>query len=119
VKKLFSTAIMSGAALTGLALACLASAEPAEAKRGICHAKYQGCQGRCFRNYNDPLPCINRTCNVQFDNCEAGGRRGLVAGTKQAGPFTPRPFGNRPLESGSVKPKPSGGIDRPMRPGKR
>jgi hypothetical protein len=116
---------MSGAALAGLALAFLATAEPAEARRGLCHAKYQGCQSRCFRANDDPFPCINRTCNVQFDNCEAGerggGRRGLIANTKQAGPSTPRPFGNRPLENGGVKPKQSGGIvaNGPVRPGRR
>jgi hypothetical protein len=119
VKTFFSTAIMSGSALAGLVLACLAVAEPAEAKRGVCHTKYQGCQSRCFRKHDDPFPCINRTCNVQFDNCEAadrgGGRRGFVATTKQAGPHTPRPFANRPLESGGMKPKQIG----PMRPGRR
>ena len=127
MKKLFSTAIFSSAALTGLALACLAGAEPAEAKRGVCLTKYHGCQGRCFRAYDDPIPCINRTCNIQFDNCEAAerpgrpGRRGLVANPTQAAPHTPRRFDNRPLESSGMKPKQTdgAGAGMPMRPGRR
>lgn len=106
MNKIFSV-ILSGSALAGMAMAfVVAAAEPVEAKRSACVAKYHGCQSRCARRYDDFIPCINRTCNPQFDHCDqierGGGRRGLTVDAKQAaGPHTPRPSDNRgPLESG-------------------
>jgi hypothetical protein len=119
VIKIFSTAIMSGSALAGLALAFVMAAEPAQARPGSCLANYRGCQQRCARAYSDFIPCINRTCDRQVENCERAARGGFMAGAKRtASPFTPRPSGHPgPLESGGMKPKQNGGtVPGGMRP---
>jgi len=113
----FSKFILSSATLGGLA-ALLAGADPAEARSMSCHARYQGCESRCARAYSDYIPCINRTCNRQYDNCVAGGgragRRGLVANPTQPGPVASGPQSpRRPGNSGPFVPSgrnPTGGI---------
>lgn len=96
-------------ALAALAGAFLSAAAPAEA-RSMCHKRYQACESRCARANADFFPCINRTCNPQYDNCEGigrGKRAGLVAPNRPN--MSPRPA-NTGLPTGGVKPKQDGGI---------
>jgi len=57
-------------ALGALAAGTMVSA-PAEAKKKSCLQKYRECSSRCARAYSDYVPCINRTCARQHDNCMA------------------------------------------------
>jgi hypothetical protein len=62
-------------ALIGVAGAFLAFAEPANAAKKTCLQKYNDCNRRCAGAAGPGeswLPCINRTCNRQHDNCMAG-----------------------------------------------
>jgi hypothetical protein len=117
----FSKSIMSGVTLGGLAVALLAGAGPAEARPMSCLAKYQGCNQRCAAaagSQGDWVPCIQRTCNRQYDNCVGaggrGGRRGFVANLQQPGPVASGPQSpRRPGNSGPFVPggrNPTGGI---------
>jgi hypothetical protein len=115
-----SKSILSGLALAGLGVALLAGAGPAEARKTACQVKYSACNSRCMGAYNDPFPCIQRTCDRQYDNCAAaegvggggkggkGGRAGLV-GSSQPN-FSPRTTNPGPLPQGGVKPTQNGGI---------
>jgi hypothetical protein len=121
MSKFFSISVLPSIALAGLAGAFLSAAEPAEARSISCSAKYQGCNRRCAAaagSQGDWLPCIERTCNRQYDNCVAAGgrgpRRGLMAtlkpGPVASGPQTPRgPVNQGPFPLGGVQPK-NGGI---------
>jgi hypothetical protein len=79
--------IISTFALASLAsVALLQATAPAAAARKSCLQKAQSCEQRCAGRYSDWVPCISRTCNPQYDNCVAGGRRaGLVATPVQPG----------------------------------
>jgi hypothetical protein len=69
-----------------------------------CHKKYQACQSRCAKRYDDFVGCINRTCNKQYDNCIASITPSSrpTAGVKDAPP---------PINvHGSSGLKPGGGI---------
>jgi len=73
-----------------------------------CMKKYHQCQGRCAKNNpTDWTPCINRTCNRQYDNCIAAIKKDEssrpTAGNQNAPPQPPphRPRGN-PLSDGSL-----------------
>lgn len=66
--------ILSATALIGLAGGFLAFAEPADAAKNTCLQRYRACNQRCAANAGrggDWVPCINRTCNRQYDNCVA------------------------------------------------
>ncbi len=123
----FSKSIMSGIALAGLAGAFLSTATPAEAKKTQCQVKYSACNSRCFKVNDNPFPCIQRTCDRQYDNCAAaegigggkggkGGRAGLVApvqqsGSVMSGPQTPLDATKiGPLIRSGMTPKENGGI---------
>ena len=76
--------IISTVALASLAgVALVYSAEPAAAK-SACQAKFNSCNSRGFAKYDDPFPCIHRTCDRQFDNCVAtgGGKTGPMVRDK-------------------------------------
>src|SRR3712207_949236 len=66
--KMFPRLVVSGLTLAGMTVALLAAAAPAQAAKQSCLQKYRACNQRCFR-YNDPVPCIHRTCERQMDNC--------------------------------------------------
>ena len=79
-KRAFALGITVPVAL-GLIGAVLAT-HPAAAAKQSCQQRYLSCQQRCFKRNADPVPCINRTCNRQFDNCSAGtGKAGFVVRT--------------------------------------
>jgi hypothetical protein len=116
---------ISSLALAGLAGAFVSIAEPAEARKTQCQIKYTSCNNRCVGAYNDPIPCIHRTCDRQYDNCAAaedkgggkggkGGRAGFGANTKQSGPVASGPYSPRgpmspgPFAPGGMKSKQSG-----------
>lgn len=63
-------------------LAIGAAFEPAEARKTACQIKYTGCNDRCVSRHDDPIPCIKRTCDRQYDNCVAaeGGGKGKGKG---------------------------------------
>lgn len=44
-------------------LAGMAASPPAYAAKQTCLQKYHSCQQRCWKRYDDPIPCTNRTCN--------------------------------------------------------
>jgi len=68
-------AIGLGLPLLACLLVATTAGQPAFATKQTCQQKYLSCQQRCFNRHGDPLPCINRTCNKQFDNCAAAGGR--------------------------------------------
>jgi hypothetical protein len=64
--------ILSFTALVGLAGGFLALTEPADAAKKTCIQRYRACNQRCAGATGpggDWMPCINRTCNKQYDNC--------------------------------------------------
>lgn len=78
--KVFSKLVVSSLTLTGMTVALLTAAAPAQAAKQTCLQKYRACNQRCFR-YGDPVPCIQRTCERQMDNClgaDAGGNDLIV-----------------------------------------
>ena len=96
---------VSGAALGGLAVMLLSGADPAEARPKSCLETYRGCTNRCVGRYDDAIPCIQRTCDKQYRNCEAVGRRaGLAAATRPGVvapiPQSPRKDSGRPWSYG-------------------
>jgi hypothetical protein len=129
MSKHLSRTVLSSLALAGLAGAFVSMAEPAAARQTQCQQKFTGCNDRCFGRHDDPMPCIQRTCYRQYDNCVAaedkggkggggkggkGGKAGFGANTKPSGPVASGPFSPRPanpgLPTGGIKPKPDGGI---------
>ena len=113
MSKRFSKFVISSATLGGLAAVLLSAAGPAEAKRMSCIAKYRACNQRCAASAGangDWVPCIQRTCNRQYDNCAegGGGRAGLVAPTRPgpvvSGPQSPRgPVNPGPFPPGGMR----------------
>ena len=100
MSKRFSKSIISGATLGSLAVVLLSATGPAEAKPNSCLRRYHACTNRCVGNNYDAYPCINRTCNRQYDNCMgAGGGARLVAPIRSGGfalgPQTPFEGGGR------------------------
>lgn len=122
----FSKHITSGVAVACLAGAFLAAAGPADARPMSCTAKFNGCSQRCAAaagGQGDWMPCIQRTCNRQYDNCSGGGRagrRGFVANLKQPGPIASGPQTPRePNKTGPFNPGNQGPFGRtgPFVPG--
>lgn len=93
-------------------LAIGAAVEPAAARKTACQVKYSGCNDRCFARHDDPIPCIKRTCDRQFDNCVAaeGGGKGKGRGRFSAIPQKGGPAaskGGGTTKTGSPQPKPA------------
>jgi hypothetical protein len=75
MKKFLPKSILSATALIGLAGSFLAFAEPAAAAKNTCLQRYNACNQRCAGaagRDGDWMPCIQRTCNRQYDNCVGG-----------------------------------------------
>ncbi|MEQ1713742.1 MAG: hypothetical protein ABL908_20430 [Hyphomicrobium sp.] len=106
LRKAASAASVPVVALGFLAIG--AAVEPAAARKTACQVKYTGCNDRCFARYDDPVPCIHRTCDRQYDNCVAAEGGGKGKGRFSAMPAkngTAAPAGVGPTKTGSPQPK--------------